>query len=346
MSRRGRQATSATAPRTRSSTTSAPPSREEQQRDNLTVAGGGNGDDAGASPARLSGVGATALGVAWARAAESRRPDRLFDDPLATAVMERGQRELAESFGVDEHSRAARSLPEEQATNAFLDYAAVRTRYFDDCLIEACAAGCRQVVLLAAGMDARGFRLPWPAGTRVYEVDRPDVLAFKQDVLAAEGIQPRCDRLVVAADLAADWPVALRAAGFDPDQRTAWLAEGLLSYLTTQDNDTLIRAVGSLSGPGSTVALEVIHASAISHGPMAVIADRMASFGAPWRSGIDDPAGWLVRHGWRARVDNPVDVAIRYDRRLTGWPGAGPDDQPTGSLVTATRGCQPERPRS
>lgn len=193
---------------------------------------------------RLSGVGLTAVGVAWARAVESRRPDRLFDDPLAARVAQRGQQGLEESFGVREGGLAQTSPVDEHVARAFLDYAAVRTRYFDDCLLEACADGCRQVVILAAGMDARAFRLPWPAGIRIYELDRRDVLAVKEEVIAAEGVSPRCQRHGVATDLAADWAAdwaaELRAAGFSGGQQTAWLAEGLLNYLTPEDNDALV----------------------------------------------------------------------------------------------------------
>ncbi|MGH3848753.1 MAG: SAM-dependent methyltransferase [Pseudonocardiaceae bacterium] len=301
------------------------------------MAGNSDGDEAGQNVARLSGVGVTAVGAAWARAAESQRPDRLFDDPIAVAVVERGQRELAKLFSGDEAS-LERAPFDEQAATAFVEYAAVRTRYFDDCLSEACAAGCRQVVILAAGMDARAFRLLWPAGTRLYELDRPEVLAYKEDMVAAAGVLPRCERHTVAADLAADWITALRAAGFQGGQHTAWLAEGLLNYLTDKDNNMLVSTVGRLSGSGSTLALEVIRASAIRDGPMAAIADRAANSGAPWRSGVDDPAGWLAGHGWRARVDNPFEVAVGYGRQLTGWPGAGPTDDPTRWLVTAARG--------
>lgn len=286
---------------------------------------------------RLSGVGLTAVGVAWARAVESQRPDRLFDDPLAAKVAQRGQRELETALGVPDGGLGRASPVDEPAARAFLEYAAVRTRYFDDRLLEACTAGCRQVVILAAGMDARAFRLPWLAGTEVYELDRADVLAVKEEVIAAERLNPRCQRRTVATDLTADWPTALRAAGFAGGRQTAWLAEGLLNYLTADDNDALIRAAGQLSVPASTLALEVIRASALSNGPMTEIATGMAGFGAPWRSGIDDPARWLAERGWHARVDNPFDVAARYSRRLTGWPDARPADQPTGWLVTASR---------
>lgn len=300
------------------------------------MAGNRVSDEVGQNATPLSGVGVTAVGMAWARAVESQRPDRLFDDPIAVAIVEQGRPELATLLFNAEGTGFERASLDEQ-TAAFVEYAAVRTRYFDDCLSEACAAGCRQVVILAAGMDARAFRLPWPAETRLYELDQPEVLAYKEAVVTTMGILPRCERRTVAADLAADWGAALRATGFQEGQHTAWLAEGLLSYLLTKDNNMLVSTARRLSGPGSTLALEVISASAIRNGPLAAVADRIASFGAPWRSGVDDPAGWLAGHGWRARVDDPFNVAVGYGRRLTGWPGAGPTDEPTRWLVTAVR---------
>jgi methyltransferase (TIGR00027 family) len=255
---------------------------------------------------------------------------------MAVAIVEWGQPELATLFDA-EKAGLERAPFDEQTATAFVDYAAVRTRYFDDCLSEACAAGCRQVVILAAGMDARAFRLPWPAETRLYELDRPEVLAYKEAMVTTTGILPRCERRTVAADLATDWVAALRATGFQEGQHTAWLAEGLLNYLTTKDNNMLVDTARKLSGPGSTLALEVIRASAIRNGPLVAIADQIASVGAPWRSGVDDPAGWLAGHGWWARVEDPFDVAVGYGRQLTGWPGAGPTDEPTRWLVTAAR---------
>lgn len=293
-------------------------------------------DEVRQNAARLSGVGVTAVGMAWARAAESQRPDRLFADPIAVAIVERGRPELATLFDA-EKAGLERAPFDEQTATTFVDYAAVRTRYFDDCLSEACAAGCRQVVILAAGMDARAFRLPWPAETHLYELDQPDVLAYKEAMVTTMGVRPRCEHRTVAADLTADWAAALRASGFQEGQHTSWLAEGLLSYLTTKDNNALVSTARRLSGPGSTLALEIISASAIRTGPLAATAERIASVGAPWRSGVDDPAGWLAGHGWRARVDDPFDVAVGYGRQLTGWPGAGPTDEPTRWLVTAAR---------
>ncbi|HEY5437200.1 MAG TPA: class I SAM-dependent methyltransferase [Candidatus Limnocylindrales bacterium] len=93
---------------------------------------------------------------------------------------------------------------------------ATRTRFFDDWLhAVAIEGGIRQVVLLAAGLDTRAYRLPWAAATTVFELDRPVVLAEKERTLDAAGAAPACDRRVVRADLAADWAAELLAAGLD-----------------------------------------------------------------------------------------------------------------------------------
>ena len=150
----------------------------------------------------LSPVSRTAVGVAALRAYESSRPDRLFEDPYAAAFAEAGRAALPRTE--DGHARlGALMYPQ----------VVVRTRFFDDYLL---GGGCTQVVLLAAGLDARAFRLAWPPGTRLFELDLPEVLAFKDDVLAAHGATPACERVVVPADLREDWATALREAGFDP----------------------------------------------------------------------------------------------------------------------------------
>jgi Leucine carboxyl methyltransferase len=157
----------------------------------------------------LSGLSKTALGMARVRAAESRRPDRLFDDPYASAFVG--------------------TFPEEQVITgglsslgaAFFFHGAIRTRFFDDHLLAATAAGCRQVVLLAAGLDTRAFRLAWPDGVRLFEVDLPEILGVKERVLAEQKAVPRCRRTVVPADLRADWPAAVIAEGFQPARTTA-----------------------------------------------------------------------------------------------------------------------------
>jgi methyltransferase (TIGR00027 family) len=191
----------------------------------------------------------------------------------------------------------------------------VRTRFFDDALRDATVAGCRQVVLLAAGLDTRAFRLDWSAGTSLFELDVADVLAFKECVLAANGARPRCERIVVTADLREDWPAALRGAGFSSAQPSAWLAEGILMYLDEAERDALLSAIGALSASGSHLALElpVWRLSAEVGESMARGVVRRADFArvaaaaqsAPAGDAdpsVADPGAWLAGHGWRPSI--------------------------------------------
>jgi methyltransferase (TIGR00027 family) len=251
----------------------------------------------------LTAVSATALRVAAVRARESTRPDRLFDDPYAAA--------FAASPGV-----AAESVSDEamRVRQLLALHVVVRTRFYDDYLL---AAGCRQVVLLAAGLDARAFRLPWPADTHVFELDLPEVLAVKDRVLTA---RPACTRTTVAVDLRADWPSALRAAGFEPAEPTAWLIEGLLVYLTAEQATPLLTAVRALSAAGSRLATEGSGAGQVARTQQTVT--------TLWHGGLADPPGWLARHGWHTEVHEFADLAATYGRSLPGPAASG--------FVTAT----------
>jgi methyltransferase (TIGR00027 family) len=128
---------------------------------------------------------------------------------------------------------------------------AVRTRLIDDFFVDAGGAGIRQVVILAAGLDARAYRLQWPAGTTVYEVDQPEVIDFKTRTMSAIGAAPTAQRRTVAIDLRQDWAAALRASGFEPTQPTVWSAEGLVDYLPADAQDRLLDAITELSASGS-----------------------------------------------------------------------------------------------
>ncbi|WP_410571195.1 class I SAM-dependent methyltransferase [Amycolatopsis sp. cmx-4-61] len=194
-----------------------------------------------------SGVGATATMAAAARAMATRADPSLIDDRFAEP--------LVRAVGVDLLTRLAsgETAPGDLVEPVWIDVAKVRTKFYDDFFR---AARPTQVVILAAGLDSRAYRLPWPAGTVVYEVDRPQVLEFKTRTLAGLGAEPAADRRVVAADLREDWPGALRAAGFDPARPAAWSAEGLLGYLPPEAQDRLLDTVTGLSAPGSRLATE------------------------------------------------------------------------------------------
>jgi methyltransferase (TIGR00027 family) len=289
------------------------------------------------------GVGQTAIGVAKIRARESERADRLFHDPYAGAFVDAAPGALVDAgpgvlVDVAPDATVPRQAPPTESTALgaiFQARVAIRTRFYDDYLLAACAAGCRQVVLLAAGMDTRGYRLDWPAGTRLFEIDQPDVLAFKDAVLTARDAVPRCHRVARAADLRQNWAGVLLDSGLRPSERTAWLAEGLLIYLTAEEADHLFATITGLSAPGSTIAFEYTDylsddagTSPISH---ARTMPGMSRITALWKGGLGaETPDWLGRHGWRVQTHSIGPVAASYHRSIPG--------RASGGFLTATRG--------
>ncbi len=204
-------------------------------------------------------VGATATMVAAARAVATNADNPLIDDRFAEP--------LVRAVGVDFLTKLATG--ELDAADVDDDEApwklehmpiamAARTRFFDSFFADATQAGIRQAVILASGLDARAYRLDWPAGMTVFEVDQPQVIAFKTATLAGLGAEPTADRRAVAVDLRNDWPAALIEAGFDHTQPTAWIAEGLLGYLPPEAQDRLLDNISALSATGSHLATEAI----------------------------------------------------------------------------------------
>ena len=197
-----------------------------------------------------SSVGTTATAAAAARAIATREDRSLIDDPFAEP--------LVRAVGVDLLTRLASGElpPGDLVERVAIDVAKVRTKFYDEFFLDATNAGIAQVVILASGLDSRAYRLPWPAGTVVYELDQPQVIEFKTRTLAELGAAPTADRRVAAVDLRDDWPTALRAAGFDPARPAAWSAEGLLGYLPPEAQDRLLDTITELSAQGSRVATE------------------------------------------------------------------------------------------
>lgn len=208
-----------------------------------------------------SSVGATATLVATGRAIASRDSHGLIDDPFAAPLVRAVGIEVFTKMVDGELDLAdlAQLAPDAaERARANIDEMAVRTRFFDDYFIGSGEAGIRQAVILASGLDSRAYRLPWPEGTVVYEIDQPEVIEFKTRTLTDLGAEPTAQRRTVPIDLRDDWPAALRAAGFDPAQPTAWCAEGLLIYLPPEAQDRLFDNIAALSAPGSAVATEFV----------------------------------------------------------------------------------------
>jgi methyltransferase (TIGR00027 family) len=241
-----------------------------------------------------SSVGATATMVAASRAIASQGPDPLLDDPLADP--------LVRAVGLIPFVRLIDgevSLDDDPALTGRtrIEQMAVRTRFFDDFFITATEACIRQAVILASGLDTRAYRLPWPAGTVVYEIDQPQVIDFKTNTLADLGANPTAERRTVSIDLREDWPTALRQRGFDVNQPTAWSAEGLLPYLPPEAQDRLFDNITALSAPGSQLATE--HSSDAG----AFSAENVQRISERWqRAGFDLNAADLFYQGERSIV--------------------------------------------
>jgi methyltransferase (TIGR00027 family) len=275
-------------------------------------------------------VGSTAVMVAAARAVETDQPDALIRDPYAKLlVTNAGAGVLWEGMLDPETAAKVATLDADAAAHIhhMRGYQAVRTHFFDAYFKDAVAAGIRQVVILASGLDSRAYRLDWPAGTTVYEIDQPQVLDYKSKTLTENGVTPSADRREVAIDLRQDWPAALRAAGFDPTARTAWLAEGLLMYLPAEAQDRLFTQIGELSAVGSRVSAETAPSHAEERRQQMrerfkKVADQLGleqtvDVGELMYRDDDraDLTDWLNEHGWRAQGPNATDEM----RRLGRW---------------------------
>ena len=268
-------------------------------------------------------VGATATGVAVGRALASRAASPLINDPFAEP--------LVRAVGVDFFTRLVTGdlNPAEVDDNGewgmqrMRDMMAVRTRFFDDFFVQATKGGIRQAVILASGLDARAYRLPWPAGTVVYEIDQPAVIEFKTTTLADLGAAPKADRRSVAIDLRHDWPTALRGAGLDPTQPTAWSAEGLMPFLPPEAQDALLDNITMLSAAGSQLATESVPNAGEA---VPVMADRMRQVTERWRDhGFDvemtdlwyggdrnDVVDYLDSHGWNVSAVSVADLFVAH----------------------------------
>lgn len=269
----------------------------------------------------LDPLGATARWTAAVRAGERGRADALVDDPWAEVLA-----------GDEGMAWLAGRTPESVVPIV------IRTRYFDDWLRSVVIEGSlRQVVLLGAGLDTRAWRLPWPAGTRLFEVDRLPTLAAKTGELSLAGAAAGCDRRPVDGDLAADWGARLVAAGFDPALPTAWLAEGILFYLPDEVVTEVLETVTALAGPGSRLGFDIPNRAVLASPYTRAWIEMQAAAGAPWLGTMDDPGATLLGLGWTATVVQPGEPAANHGRwSLPVIPAAMPD-LPHSWYVTAER---------
>lgn len=306
-------------------------------------------------------VGTTAVMVAASRAAETERDEPLINDPYARVLVSGAGAGIWSSvLDADVVGKIA-EIPEggDEAAAIFEhmnNYQAVRTHFFDAFFTAASDAGIRQIVILASGLDSRAYRLAWPAGTVVYEIDQPKVLEYKSTRLAEHGAEPSADRREVPMDLRFDWPAALRDAGFDASAPTAWLAEGLLMYLPADAQDKLFEQITELSAPGSRIAAETagfqsddekreqmrerFRRIAEKFGMTDALDIQELIYEDPDRAAVDE---WLNAHGWSATAVASPDEMRRLDRWVlpAGMSGdAGDDDgsdEAFSHFVTAQR---------
>ena len=275
-----------------------------------------------------SSVGATATMVAAARAVATRAEQPVINDPFAEP--------LVRAVGVDFFTRLASGeltiadLDTQDGAESpvgmsrFADGMAARTRFFDDFFAAAVGAGVRQAVILASGLDARGYRLTWPKDMTVFEIDQPEVIEFKATTLAGLGAEPSVTLKTVAVDLRNDWPAALAEAGFDASAPTAWIAEGLLGYLPPDAQDRLLDTIGELSAPGSRLAVEAVPSQ--HQVDEDELREKMKDSTDRWRShGFDldfaelvflgeraDVTEYLRSAGWTVAATPTNDLLVRY----------------------------------
>jgi methyltransferase (TIGR00027 family) len=284
-------------------------------------------------------VGSTAVMVAAARALEAAKPNPLAVDPYAEVFTRAVGGTWADVLdgNAPEHPLATAEFGE-----PFINFQGSRTKYFDAYFESAAAAGVRQIVLLAAGLDSRAYRLDWPAGTTIYELDQPQVLEFKREVLARNGAEPKAERREIAIDLRDDWQRALVDAGFDPAQPSAWIAEGLLIYLPATAQEQLFTGIDALAAPGSWVAVEEGAPM-----PAEVFAAKRAEeqaagmdnvfFHLIYNEQIAPAADWFGSRGWRAETTPLADLLRKVGRPVPTNPEAATMIA-ANSLVTAVKG--------
>jgi methyltransferase (TIGR00027 family) len=240
--------------------------------------------------------------VAAQRVRESERTDRLFFDPLAPA--------LSGDEGMAALKLSEKYNPRHEET---ANYIAIRTRFFDDVAQADATAGTRQIVLPAAGMDARAYRISWPGGTTLYEIDHPQVLAAKEEILQAQHRAPECKRITIGADLTQDWIHGLLDSGFRSNERSTWLIEGLFYYLDEPAVNRILKDLSRLAAPGSVLVTDLVSRSLLTAPWMQQALKAMEEQGMGWRFGTDDPVGLFAVHGWDAAIKDPGEEGARYD---------------------------------
>jgi methyltransferase (TIGR00027 family) len=296
-------------------------------------------------------LASTAYWVAAIRAQETERIDRLFDDPWAAllagqagqdwldrmATIQAQLARMSTKYRIALHwgksgqgwekpaLRFETTIPEKPVEalarneDSSTDLGVViRTKFFDDFLLQAAREDhISQIVILASGMDTRAFRLMWPAHTCFFEIDQPEVLLHKRQVLASVGASPNCWRRSIGANLLQDsWSATLLRTGFDPHRASVWLIEGLLPYLPEVVVSHLFDKVAALSAPGSQLGFTAINRDMLTSPITRLLVESLKNEGIPWLSAMDEPEVFLAKYGWSATVVQPGEESANFDR----WP--------------------------
>jgi methyltransferase (TIGR00027 family) len=272
----------------------------------------------------LDSLASTGWWTAAARARESQRSDRLFNDAWAAI--------LVGLHTLDEFNRAM----EEYGTGTG-DLHAVVTRFFDDFLMRVTSThGVRQVVLVASGLDSRALRLPWSPKTRLFELDQPRVVAYKDSKFSLVGATPGCERHVIGVDLNEPWTDSLCEVGFVSSERSVWLLEGFLYFLAESAVMGLLDAIARLAAPGSWLALDVVNGDMLTCPSTRHWNERMSAAGMPWLFTSEHPEALLGKFGWTTEVVQAGEEGANFGR-LPQPPPRCTAGVPRCFLVTATR---------
>ncbi len=266
-------------------------------------------------------LASTALWTAAVRAKESTREDALFHDPWAALLA----------------GKAGQEWMDQRSEDGVVPIV-LRTRFFDDFLQNIVREEhIDQVVLLAAGLDTRAFRLDWPAGTRFYELDQPAVLNHAEQVMRSAGALPACSLQLVRVDLARSWTGELIEAGFDSGRPSVWLLEGFLFYLPSEQIIRLLEQVSTLAAESSWMGFDIVNGLTLTSRYTKEWIEMQARAGAPWIGYLDDPVGFLAGLGWKAELAQAGQPGLNFGRwRLPVLPITMPN-MPHHWLVTARR---------
>jgi methyltransferase (TIGR00027 family) len=246
---------------------------------------------------QIENVTGTAFVVAEFRAEENHAEYPLYSDHFAHLFLNEGSQRAA--------ARVVAGFP------ILSEMVKIRTKYFDDVLERQLSSGCRQVVLLGAGLDTRAIRKFAPDVT-YFEIDNEATLLLKQSCIEKNNI-PANVRFI-AGNYETDGLMALLArSGFDPDLRTYIIWEGNTMYLPVESNKAIMEQLRDnlrqFHLSFDYLAMSVIAKSTGEVG-LTRLAERFANMGAPWVTGFDDI--WALAKDAKLQVIDNFTIGDLY----------------------------------